>query len=131
MIDIQSFYETSRPIVLALALKVVGAIALYIVGRWLIGVVSSLVTRALERQKIEPTVIRYIGNTVSVALNVLLVIGILGYFGVETTSFAALGIAIGAASRRAPAPPSARAGRSRARPPPPRCGRRRACASRS
>ena len=45
--------------------------------------------------------IRYIGNTISVALNVLLVIGILGYFGVETTSFAALiaalGIAIGAA----------------------------------
>jgi small conductance mechanosensitive channel len=36
---------------------------------------------------------------VSIALNVLLVIGILGYFGVETTSFAALiaalGIAIG------------------------------------
>ena len=101
MIDLQSFYETSRPIVFALALKVLGAIVLYIVGRWLIGVVSSLVTRALERQKIEPTVIRYIGNTVSVALNVLLVIGNLGYFGVETTSFAALiaalGIAIGAA----------------------------------
>jgi small conductance mechanosensitive channel len=46
-------------------------------------------------------VIRYIGNTINVALNILLVIGILGYFGVETTSFAALiaaiGIAIGAA----------------------------------
>ena len=45
--------------------------------------------------------IRYIGNAIAVALNVLLVIGILGYFGVETTSFAALiaalGIAIGAA----------------------------------
>jgi small-conductance mechanosensitive channel len=57
--------------------------------------------RALERQKVEPTVIRYIGNAIAVALNVLLVIGILGYFGVETTSFAALiaalGIAIGAA----------------------------------
>ena len=40
-------------------------------------------------------------NTITVALNILLVIGILGYFGVETTSFAALiaalGIAIGAA----------------------------------
>ena len=101
MIDLQSFYETSKPIVFAFALKVLGAIAIYIVGRWLIGIVSSLVTSALERQKIEPTVIRYIGNTISVALNVLLVIGILGYFGVETTSFAALiaalGIAIGAA----------------------------------
>jgi small conductance mechanosensitive channel len=100
-VDIPAFIETSRPIVIAFGLKVAGAIALYIVGRWLIGIVSSLITKALEAQKIEPTVIRYIGNTISVALNILLVIGILGYFGVETTSFAALiaalGIAIGAA----------------------------------
>ena len=38
---------------------------------------------------------------VSVTLNILLVVGILGYFGIQTTSFAALiatvGIAIGAA----------------------------------
>jgi small conductance mechanosensitive channel len=83
------------------SLKVAGAIAIYIVSRWLIGLVSSLLTRAMERQKIEPTVIRYIANAIAVALNIMLVIGILGYFGVETTSFAALiaapGLAIGAA----------------------------------
>ena len=57
--------------------------------------------KALERQQVEPTIVRYVGNALGVALNILLVIGILGYFGVETTSFAALiaalGIAIGAA----------------------------------
>ena len=99
--DLLSMYETARPVVIAIALKIVGAIVLYIIGRWLIGLVGTLITKALERQKIEPTVIRYIGNTITVALNILLVIGILGYFGVETTSFAALiaalGIAIGAA----------------------------------
>jgi len=99
--DLMSMYETARPVVIAFALKVAGAVVLYIIGRWLIGIVGSLITKALERQKVEPTVIRYIGNTINVALNVLLVIGILGYFGVETTSFAALiaalGIAIGAA----------------------------------
>jgi small conductance mechanosensitive channel len=99
--DIQGMYETAKPALIALGLKVLGAIALYIVGRWLIGIVGTLIQKALERQKIEPTVIRYLANTINVALNVLLVIGILGYFGVETTSFAALiaalGIAIGAA----------------------------------
>ena len=99
--DLMSMYDTARPVVIAFALKVAGAVVLYIIGRWLIGLVASLINKALERQKVEPTVIRYIGNTISVALNVLLVIGILGYFGVETTSFAALiaalGIAIGAA----------------------------------
>jgi len=99
--DFSNLYDTAKPLVIAVALKVAGAIILYIIGRWLIGIVGTVINKALERQKVEPTVVRYIGNTISVALNVLLVIGILGYFGVETTSFAALiaalGIAIGAA----------------------------------
>ncbi|MCY1297545.1 Small-conductance mechanosensitive channel [compost metagenome] len=44
---------------------------------------------------------RYVGSIISVTLNILLVIGILGYFGVQTTSLAALiaaaGVAIGMA----------------------------------
>jgi len=99
--DLTNMFDTAKPVVIAFALKVLGAIVLYIVGRWLIGLVGTLITKALERQKVEPTIIRYFANTINVALNVLLVIGILGYFGVETTSFAALiaalGIAIGAA----------------------------------
>jgi len=99
--DIQSMVDSAKPALTAIGLKVLGAIVIYIIGRWLIGIAGSLIQKALERQKIEPTVIRYIGNILAVALNVLLVVGILGYFGVETTSFAALvaglGVAIGAA----------------------------------
>jgi small conductance mechanosensitive channel len=50
---------------------------------------------------VDPTIIRYVGSVISVALNIILVVAILVYFGVETTSFAALvaglGIAVGAA----------------------------------
>lgn len=99
--DIPAFIESAQPIVIAFGLKILGAIALYIAGRWLIGLVGTVIQKGLERQRVEPTVIRYIGNTIAVTLNVLLVIGILGYFGIETTSFAALiaaiGVAIGAA----------------------------------
>ena len=99
--DFSNLYETSKPIVVAMGLKIAGAIVIYIVGRMLIGLVGTIITKAMERQKIEPTVIRYFANAIAVALNVMLVVGILGYFGVETTSFAALiaalGIAIGAA----------------------------------
>lgn len=99
--DLSNMMDTAKPVLIAFGLKVLGAIAIYIVGRWLIGIASTLVVKALERQKVEPTIVRYVGNALSVALNILLVIGILGYFGVETTSFAALiaalGIAIGAA----------------------------------
>jgi small conductance mechanosensitive channel len=99
--DFGNIFESARPVVIAFGLKVLGALALYIIGRMLIGMVGTIITKSLERQKIEPTVIRYVANTVNVALNILLVVGILGYFGIETTSFAALlaalGIAIGAA----------------------------------
>jgi small conductance mechanosensitive channel len=99
--DIPRMLETAGPMLIAFGLKLLGAIAAYIVGRILIGFASNLVQRALERQKVEPTVIRYIGSIITVALNIILVVAILGYFGVETTSFAALvaglGIAVGAA----------------------------------
>jgi small conductance mechanosensitive channel len=99
--DFSTMIDTAKPVLVAFGLKVLGAIAIYIVGRWLIGIVNTLVTKGLERQRVDPTIIRYVGSAISIALNVLLVIGILGYFGVETTSFAALiaalGIAIGAA----------------------------------
>jgi small conductance mechanosensitive channel len=85
----------------AVGLKVIGAIVLYILGRWLIGIVAKLVQHALEKQKVDPTILRYLGTVVVVLLNIALVVSILGYFGVETTTFAALlagaGIAIGTA----------------------------------
>ena len=74
----------------AVGLKILGAIVVYIVGRYLISLAVRLVSNALTKQNVDPTLLRYIGNIVSVALNVVLVIAILGYFGVETTSFAAL-----------------------------------------
>jgi small conductance mechanosensitive channel len=82
-------------------LQIIGAIVLYIVGRWLINLVVSAVQRLLTRQQIEPTVLRFAGNTISVILNITLVVAILGYFGVQTTTFAALlaaaGLAVGTA----------------------------------
>jgi len=51
--------------------------------------------------KTHPTLTKYLGSIVNVALNIALVLGILGYFGVQTTSLAAMlagaGLAIGAA----------------------------------
>lgn len=85
----------------AFGLKVLGAILLWIVGRWLIGLVGRIITRVLTAKNFDSTLQRYISSIIAVSLNIVLVIGILGYFGIETTSFAALlaaaGIAIGAA----------------------------------
>ena len=84
-----------------LGLKILGAIVLFVIGRWLIKIASRLVTKALTHQKMDATIARYISSALSVTLNVVLFIALLSFFGVETTTFAALlagvGIAIGAA----------------------------------
>ena len=92
--------QTAVPVLIHFLLKVVGAIALWIVGRWLIRFGVRLLVRSF-RFPFDQTVAGYIGAAVSVLLNIVLIVAILGFFGIETTSFAALmagvGIAIGAA----------------------------------
>lgn len=84
-----------------LAIKIVAAILFWIVGRWLIGRVIAVMQAGMNRNNVDPTLTKYLGSIVAVALNIALVLGILGYFGIQTTSFAALlagaGVAIGAA----------------------------------
>ena len=85
----------------ALAWKLAGAIVLWLVGRWLIGFALRLLGRALDRQQFDKTLTRYMQTGVWVLLNIVLVVALLGFFGFETTSFAALlaagGVAIGVA----------------------------------
>ena len=85
----------------AIGTKIIGAIIFWFVGRWLIGLAGRIMQKAFERQQFDASLTRYIGNFITAALNIILVVAILGYFGVETTTFAALvagvGIAVGAA----------------------------------
>lgn len=84
-----------------LGTKILGAIALWIVGRFLIRAVLRLLNRATKLRKIDETLARYLHSVASVLLNILLVITVLGVFGVQTFTFAgilaAAGIAIGMA----------------------------------
>ena len=87
---IVTWIDQVQPLLVAFGLKLIGAIAVFIIGRWLIHRVTNLIGVGMTRQKLDPTVQRYLVSFISVALNITLVVAILGYFGVETTSFAAL-----------------------------------------
>src|SRR5262249_19048636 len=82
-------------------LKLLGAIAVWIIGRRLIAFAVGLTERALRRGAMDETLVGYIGSGLSVLLDVVLVVAIPGFVGVETTTFAALlagaGLAIGTA----------------------------------
>ena len=90
-----------RVTALQLAIRILAAIVFWVVGRWIIVRVARMVQAAMGRRQLDPTLTQYLGTIIKVTLDIALVIGILGYFGVQTTSFAALlagaGLAIGAA----------------------------------
>ncbi len=84
-----------------LGIKLLAALAFWFVGRWFIGLAVRMLVGALNKKSIDVTMTRYINSITTVTLNILLIIGILGYLGIQTTTFAALlaaaGVAIGMA----------------------------------
>jgi small conductance mechanosensitive channel len=99
--DITALTSSAVDTLMAVAWKVAGAAALWLVGRWLIGLAVRVLGRALAQQQFDATLTRYLLTGLGVVLNVALIVAILGFFGVETTTFAALiaagGVAIGVA----------------------------------
>ena len=98
--EVSNVVQSAIPMLTQFALKVVGAIALWFIGRRLIRFAVTMLVRTLK-YPFDQTVAGYIGTATSVLLNIALIVAILGFFGIETTSFAALmagvGIAVGAA----------------------------------
>ncbi|NJL43321.1 MAG: mechanosensitive ion channel family protein [Pseudanabaena sp. SU_2_4] len=95
--------DTSKLIELGINVggKLILGVILWVVGRWLIDFAIRLASRGMKLRGVDSTIISYVGSTITIMLNIVLVVSILGFFGIETTSFAALlaaaGFAIGAA----------------------------------
>jgi small conductance mechanosensitive channel len=95
------FRELINAYVVTLAWKALGALAIWIVGGWVIRLGVAGFGRALAMRQVDKTLASYLQTGAGAVLKVLVFIALLSVLGIETTSFAALlaalGIAIGAA----------------------------------
>ena len=100
MEDLPKWAQDLIPLLTTYGIKLLGALALWIIGGWLIKAALNAFERA-SSERLDGTVRRYLSSSLGVLLRVALIVAILGYFGVETTTFAALlagaGLAIGTA----------------------------------
>lgn len=82
-------------------LKLIGAIAIWIIGSWVIKKLLKGTRKAMAKSSYEESLQSFLINLVNWSLKVLLIITILGTLGVPTASFAAIlaaaGLAIGLA----------------------------------
>lgn len=81
--------------------RLVGAIVIYLIGKWVIKKVVSIVHTLLEKKDMEVSLRGFLESIVNVALWLALIIAIISVLGIETSSFVALfagaGMAIGMA----------------------------------
>lgn len=81
--------------------RLLSALLIFIIGRFIISFLKKVVARLMIRRKVDPSIQSFVKSLVSISLTVLLIIAVIGKLGVETTSFAALlasaGVAIGMA----------------------------------
>jgi small conductance mechanosensitive channel len=94
---LQKIYE----VISIWGIKVIAALAIFIVGRWVSKGFRNLVNKLMAKRDIDATIVGFIGNLTYVALLVFFIIAALGQLGIQTTSFIAVlgaaGLAIGLA----------------------------------
>ena len=77
--------------------KVVLAIIFWLIGRFVIKTIINIVHSKLEDSSTDKTFIRYLRSVTSIILEILLIVALFGFMGVQTTTFAALIAASGVA----------------------------------
>lgn len=95
--DVNAWLQSVTVLATTAGMKILGALCLWIAGRWLARFAVNMLSKMMARGGVDATLISYVRSSLTATLNVILVVAILGYFGVETASFAALFAAVGVA----------------------------------
>ena len=99
--EVNRIWLQVQDIVTAWGLKVIAAVAIFIIGRWVAMLVRRIVRRVMERAKVESIITGFVSSIAYIALLAFVVIAALGQLGIQTTSFIAIlgaaGLAIGLA----------------------------------
>jgi small conductance mechanosensitive channel len=98
---INQVVEASAALVSTWGIRVLGAIVVLIVGRWIAGVIRRGVHAGLERGRVDGALIPFVSSAAYYLVLAIVIISVLNLFGIETTSLIAVlgaaGLAIGLA----------------------------------
>ncbi len=79
----------------------ISAIIIFIIGKWVARRVTNLITKVMQKNKLDSTIVSFLSNIIYYVLFAMVLIAAIGALGVETTSLAAViaaaGLAIGLA----------------------------------
>ena len=97
----EKYLELGEALILKYVPNVLSALLILIIGLFIINMIVRLSKKVLRKSKVDVTLEKFLGNLLSWALKILLIVTVISQLGVETTSFAAIlaaaGLAVGLA----------------------------------
>ncbi len=92
---------TAQELLMEFGLKIVAAILVFVIGRWVAKLLRKLLEKMMQRAKVDAAIVGFASSMVYVALMVFVILAALGQIGIQTTSFIAVlgaaGLAVGLA----------------------------------
>lgn len=99
--EVSSLLDKVWELVTIYGIKVLAAIVILVVGRWVAKAISNLIRRMMKKGDVDQTIRRFVSNMAYIVLMVFVVLAALSQLGIQTTSFIAIlgaaGLAIGLA----------------------------------
>ena len=92
---VQQAVDSAIPLITVYGMRILGALLILIVGRFISGILGRLVGKALKKGNVETSLVGFLVSLTKMTVIVFSVIAALAKFGVETTSFVAVLGAVG------------------------------------
>jgi small conductance mechanosensitive channel len=99
--DVQQLIAKGYELLTVFGVKILAALAVFIIGRWIVKYLGNLTRRIMQKRNVDPTLTKFVANMTYVALLTFVILAALGMLGIQTTSFIAVlgaaGLAVGLA----------------------------------
>ena len=99
--DASSLLDKVYELLTVYGIKVVAAVAIFIVGRWVAKAIANFIKKMMTKSNTDETLVKFVGSLCYIALLAFVIIAALNQLGIQTTSFIAIlgaaGLAIGLA----------------------------------
>jgi small conductance mechanosensitive channel len=99
--DVQQIVAKGYELITVFGVKILAALAVFIIGRWVVKYIGNLIRRVMEKRNVDPMLTKFVANLSYMALLTFVILAALGMLGIQTTSFIAVlgaaGLAIGLA----------------------------------
>ncbi len=86
-ININQILETITVWFTTYSIKIVAAILIFIIGKWLCRRITNLLTKIMEKNNIDVTLVKFLSSIVYYTLFIVVMIAVAGQLGINTTSF--------------------------------------------